>query len=281
MSRLVATVALLAALAIGCSDQLGSTVVECQDPLDRVTNTLILAAQSVPGSTYLPCVELLKPGWDYNDLIAESGRAQFTLDSDRMGFAFLVVTVSEACDAGNALPVESHQPGTDLSVEVYEESSAIPITIIAVAPRHRLYAGKLSTSMRDEVFNGRPVDIVVDESTDLMADRVAAAHREGRDVFIVDDEDVKEFTVSVRRVGEDEVAGLDPEEALEDIGTDADDAVYRASWYYTFEGGCIRYDFDASGIGASTVARDATEALGFLDVEPLRQLGRASGYEGI
>lgn len=281
MPRSVATVVLLATLAVGCSDQLGSTVVECQDPLDRVTNTLILAAQSVPGSDYLPCVELLKPGWDYNDLIAESGRAQFTLDSDRMGPAFLVVTVTETCAIGGALSVASDRLDIDFDVEVLEESSAIPITVIPVAPRHRLYAGKLATTMRDEVFNGRPIDIHVDESNDLMADRVAAAHREGRDVFIVDDDDVKDFTVSVRRVDEDEVAGVDPEDALEDIGEDADAAVYRARWFFNFDGGCIRYEFDAKGIGAGTVAEDATEALGFLDVEPLRQLARDSGYEGI
>lgn len=284
MRRIAVVACLLGVIALGCSDQLGQKVVECQETLDRVTTSLILAAQAVPGSEYLPCVEILKPGWDYNHLIAETGRAQFTLDSDRMGFDFLAVTVSTVpsqCDAGNALPVESGHPGVDLAVEVLEETADIAVTVIPVAPRHRLFAGKLATTMRDEVFEGRPVSIEVDESTELMADRVAAAHEAGRHVFIVDDDDVRDFTVSVRRVGGEEVAGEEPEEALAEIAESVGAPVYRARWFYTFDGACIRYDFDASGIGAQTVAEDATEVLGFLDVEPLRQLGRDAGYGGL
>lgn len=283
MRRTAVVVCLLGMVALGCSDQLGQKVVECEESLDRVTTSLILAAQAVPGSDYLPCVEILEPGWDYNHVIAETGRAQFTLDSDRMGDLFLAVTVSTVpaqCDVGDALPVESGHPGMDLAVEVIEETTEIAITVIPVAPRHRLFAGKLATTMRDDVFDGQTISIEVEESADLMADRVAAAHAAGRHVFIVDDEEVKNSTVRVRRVGGEEIAGEDPGEALADIADSVGDPVYRARWFYTFDGACIRYDFDASGIGAQTVAEDATEVLGFLDVEPLRQLARDAGYGG-
>ena len=56
------------------------------------------------------------------------------------------------------------------------------------------------------------------------------------------------------------------------------DVFYRGTWYFTFEGGCITYEFDAKGRLAETVAEDAEEAIGFYPAYQLRRLGEGEGF---
>lgn len=279
---MMAAVCLVAVLAGSCSSELGRGVLECGPAGGNVSNTLILAAQSVPGSDYLPCVVGLKPGWEYQHLIAETGRMQFTLDSDRMGEAFLVVTLVEACDPGTAEPLPTDPAlGVSRYQEVFETSVEIPVTIVPVADRHRDYAENVAFVFGQEVFDGRQVDTLVDDSTAAIADKISAAHGAGRHVVIIDDADIEEFTVGLRLVGEDERSGVEREEALAEIGSEAGKARYRARWYDVFVGGCVLYEFDAKGSGTETVARDGMRALGLYPMEPLRQLARDVGYGGL
>jgi hypothetical protein len=281
MRRVSVVVALVAVLAASCTSQLGRGVLECASGAGDVTNTLILAAQAVPQSEYLPCVAGLKPGWEYQHLIAETGRAQFTLDSDRMGMAFLVVTLLESCDVGDANQVTGEPaPGVSRYADVFEASVDIPITVITVADRHLDYAENVAFLYSQKIFNGRRVTAILNDSEDAIADKIAAAHEAGRDVVIVDDVDVQNTTVSMRLVGENEQSDVDRDEALAEIGEEADSAKYRARWFDVFTGGCVQYDFDAKGIGAETVAHDGLESLGLYPLEPLRQVARDAGYGG-
>jgi hypothetical protein len=281
MRRVSVVVALVAVLAASCSSQLGRGVLECASGAGDVTNTLILAAQAVPQSEYLPCVAGLKPGWEYQHLIAETGRAQFTLDSDRMGMAFLVVTLLESCDVGDANQVTGEPaPGVSRYADVFEASVDIPITVIPVADRHLDYAENVAFLYSQEIFNGRRVNAILNDSEDAIADKIATAHAGGRDVVIVDDVDVQNSTVSMRLVGEDEQSEVDRDEALAEIGEEADSAKYQARWFDVFAGGCVQYDFDAKGIGAETVAHDGLESLGLYPLEPLREVARDAGYGG-
>ena len=283
MTRTAATVAVLLGLFAGsCSSDLGRDVLECGPGTENVSNTLILAAQSVPGSDYLPCVVGLKPGWEYQHLIAETGRAQFTIDSDRMGSAFLVVTLVQSCDPGEAEPLPSQPaPGVDRYKEVFEASVEIPVTVIPVADRHYDYAENVAFVYGQETFDGRRVVTEVDVSTEPMANRITAAYEEGRHVVIVDDADVQEFTVGLRLIGEDERPGMDRSEALAEIADEAETANYRARWFDVFAGGCVLYDFDAKGPGTETVARDGMRSLSLYPLEPLRQVARDAGYRGL
>ncbi len=87
-------------------------------------------------------------------------------------------------------------------------------------------------------------------------------------------------TVSLRRVGGDEDSGLDFDEALGEIEGDVGDAAYKARWFYTFQGGCIRYDIDVEGEGAESVKSDVARAIGMYPMEELYELARQAGYRG-
>ena len=99
-------------------------------------------------------------------------------------------------------------------------------------------------------------------------------------MIIVDDVEVDTGTVSLRRVGGDEDSGLDFESALAELEEDVDDPVYKARWFYTFEGGCIRYDIDAEGEGAQSVKSDVARAVGVYSMEELYELAREAGFRG-
>ena len=99
-------------------------------------------------------------------------------------------------------------------------------------------------------------------------------------MIIIDDAEVDTETVSLRRVGDDEDSGLDFDAALAEIEDDVDDPVYEARWFYTFEGGCVRYDIDAKGEGAQTVKSDVARAIGLYPMEEIYELARQAGYRG-
>ena len=92
--------------------------------------------------------------------------------------------------------------------------------------------------------------------------------------------DAEEGTVQLRSnfstaTGHD----LDPQQALNLINDAVPEVFYRGSWYFTFEGGCITYNFDAKGTLAETVAEDAESALGFYPALELRQFAEDQGFD--
>ena len=193
---------------------------------------------------------------------------------------FLRVTLLPSCDIGNARPVPSDEPDTTLSVEVLEEKTDFVIVVAPVAARHEKYAAAVATLLTGETVNHRSIVAGVDNSVRPLSEKVAAAHLTGRPVIIVDDVDAETATVSLRRVGEEERSGLTYTEALEMIEDDIDDPVYRARWFYEFDGGCIRYDIDAKGLGAQSVRFDIARAIGMYPMAEIYDLAREAGYGG-
>ena len=133
--------------------------------------------------------------------------------------------------------------------------------------------------MSEEV-NGREIVANLDESDQPISEKIASAHSAGNPVVVIDDAEVDTETVSLRRVGDDEDSGLDFDEALEEIEDDVEEPVYEARWFYTFDGGCVRYDIDAKGEGAQSVKTDVARAIGLYPMEELYELARQAGYRG-
>jgi hypothetical protein len=268
-------------LSAGCANQqLGRRIVECDGPSQDLGTSIILTAQAVPGTEYIPCVDALRPGWQFEHVEARSGQAYFTLHSDRMGLDFLRVTLLPSCDIGAATEVRSDERGVALSVEVLEETTDFAVVVIPVADRHHDYAAWVSSRFMSEEVNGRDIVANLDESARPISEKVSSAHAAGVPVIIIDDAEVDTETVSLRRVGDEEESGLDFEEALAEIGDDVDDPAYEARWFYTFEGGCVRYDIDAKGEGAQTVKSDVARAIGLYPMEEIYELARQAGYRG-
>jgi len=279
MWRSLAVFCALAVIAAGCGgQQLGRKIIECGLPTASASTTLILTAQAVPSADFLPCVEALRPGWQFEHVLARNDQAFFTIDSDRMGNDFLRVTLLSSCDVGAAREVESDESGATLSIEVLEERTDFVIVVVPVADRHLAYATSLAALFTGDVIKGRRVVGAVDDSDDPISVKIASAHAAGRPVVVVDDVDVDSASVSLRRVGGDEDSGLSFEGALEEIEDDVDSPLYRARWFYEFPGGCIRYDIDADGEGAQSVAFDVARAIGMYPMEELQQIARDAGY---
>lgn len=281
MRRLVFAACILAVISAGCAEQqLGRRIVECDGPTQALGTSVILTAQAVPGTEYIPCVGALRPGWQFEHVQARSGQAYFTLDSDRMGLEFLRVTLLPSCDIGAATEVRSDERDVTLSVEVLEETAEFTVVVIPVADRHYDYAQWVAARLLSEEINGREIVATIDESDRPMSEKVSTAHATGSPVIIIDDAEADTETLSLRRVGDEEEPGLDFDAALAEISDDVDDPVYKARWFYTFQGGCIRYDIDAEGEGAQSVKTDVARAIGLYPMEELYELARQAGYRG-
>ena len=281
MRRLIFAACVLAVLSVGCSEQqLGRRIVECEGLSQELGTSTILTAQAVPGTAYIPCVEALRPGWKFEHVQARSGEAYFTVDSDRMGMEFLRVTLLPSCDVGAARSVISDEGDVDLSVEVLEENADFAVVVVPVASRHHNYAVSVVAHLMSESVRGRDISATLDESDAPISEKIASAHAAGTPVIIIDDAEVDTETVSLRRVGGDEESGLDFDAALDEIEDDVDGPVYKARWFYTFDGGCIRYDIDAEGEGAQSVKSDVARAIGVYPMEELYELARQAGYRG-
>ncbi len=88
-------------------------------PTCRSTNVLVLAAQSVPTAGMVPCVQLLPAGWTYGPIDVRTGRARFTLDSDRAGVSAVRVTLVERCDTRKATEIPTDELGTRRFEEIH------------------------------------------------------------------------------------------------------------------------------------------------------------------
>ena len=78
----------------------------------RDTTVLVLAAQSVPTASLLPCIQLLPAGWQYGPVDVRSGRSRFSLDSDRAGMKAVEVDLVKRCDTRGATEIPTDEPGT-------------------------------------------------------------------------------------------------------------------------------------------------------------------------
>ena len=72
---------------------------------------MVLAAQSVPSATLLPCISALETGWMFGGMRIFDGTTEFFLDSDRAGIRAVHVRLTESCDVSGATEVPSDEPG--------------------------------------------------------------------------------------------------------------------------------------------------------------------------
>jgi hypothetical protein len=101
--------AALAALT-GCAQPVsfGSELVACAAGDDGTpSNGVVLMAQSVRTSTWVPCLEAMPLGWYFADLEAQNGSARFWLDSDRFGTRAIEVQLTPACSVEGATEIPS------------------------------------------------------------------------------------------------------------------------------------------------------------------------------
>lgn len=269
----------MVALVVGLSacTNLGAELPRCLESGVTLPGSLVLEAQAVPTAHYGPCISTLEPGWEANDLRAETGRAWLWLDSDRMGDRFLTVTLQESCNVGTAPAADSGLEGIDLYLDIASPDTIATLVVVPVAERHLEYTIELVEQMRDaglaargwEAF-GRP-----------FSERVTGVLEAGYVAIIVDDSDVEAGTVAIRdpAAPRDEESGVTFGQITQRFGTAEGAEVYRGQWYYVFEGGCVVYDFDAEGPGAADLENVVEDALDFAPLEQLREIARRDGFD--
>ncbi len=276
-SRILLALALLLVLS-SCSSQLGRDIPECDG---GVTNSVVMQIQSVPRTSFVPCVSALRAGWDFNHVEPRSGLATFTIDSDRIGEPFVTIRTTAGCDVSGAEPATSDERPIELYKDVIEDFD-VRIVVVPEGPTEATLTAAKSVvidsfglRLRD-----RAVDARVDVTESPTRDRIRAAHADGAHVIIISIRDAEEGTVALLLAGDSEEREDGTiRQALDEIEEHVDKPSYRGSWFYVFEGGCTEYRFDAAGAGVETVAADVQRSLGFTDAEAIKQTARDAGYD--
>lgn len=279
MTRRHALVGLALSVVLGACGNLGLGEADCSSPERDISSSNILNVQAVPTAKYTPCLNELRLGWNSVAWFAEDGRAG--IEIRRSGNRFLTATVTEFCDVSQATPAESGYPDIDRYEDVEFRPVDIEITIVPTGERPRLRSRTLVDEFAGVEIDDRPVNFTIDDDIEQsVGSRVDRALVRNRYVWIIDELDAEEGTLELRS-NDPGVAGsgIKPEEALELIEKLVPELFYRGNWYFTFEGGCITYEFDAKGTLAETVAADADDALGFYPAFELRQIARDLGYD--
>jgi hypothetical protein len=275
--RRAATFAAVAMALCGCAN-LGIGEPDCTPSERSISSATIMTVQAVPTAKYTPCLDELRLGWDAVQWFAENGRAGIEIFHSFE--PFLNVAVTASCDVSSADEVESGYPDIQRYEDVASQPPEIRITIVPAGEgpllRSRLHVEALAgTEIED-----RPVVFTIDDRIDQpIRARANLALLEDQYVWIIDELDAEEGTLELRSNDPAVAArGITPEEALDLIGDNAPEVFYRGSWYFTFEGGCITYEFDARGSVAESVAEDADDAIGFYPAAELREEARRGGY---
>lgn len=258
--------------------RLGVGLPACATGTNDPTAATVLALQAVPTADYAPCINSLQLGWDEVEYDMESGLV--TLEIGREFSAFLEVRLTESCDIGDAVEVPSEIEDVQKFEDIIKVDSTIRLTIIPTGERPRIHAFTMAADMEGIRIEGRPVVISVDEKIDFsVRSRVNEALFTDDYVWIVSDLDIEENTLELRRTADGESArGLTAEEALHRMEDMTPEVSYLGQWYLVFSGGCITYDFDASGTVAETIEQDVNEAIGLYPNDELREAGRRAGY---
>lgn len=78
----------------------------------------LIVAQSVPTASMVPCLLRLPDGWTIASVSVDQERTVVRLDSDRAGEGAAVLRLVAACDASDAVPVPTDQPGASRFDEI-------------------------------------------------------------------------------------------------------------------------------------------------------------------
>ena len=286
MIRRLLIVLAIALVATACGNsQLGRQVPACPvDPevITSFSGAIILEMQAVDTAEYVPCLNDLKAGWSYEDLVPDRGKSRFWLNSDRIGSHFLEVTLTPSCDVASATRVAGlHDVDEYRDVELV--GSSVTIVIVPVTGREADYARSIETELEARQINDRNVFVVFDTSDDPLADKVAEAARRDRPIIVVDEQDALARPPTATLQMPDEtgsVRNLDLEDLFDRLEDRLPEPSFVGTWYRVFEGGCITYEFDAEGTGVDRLAEDVEQALGLFPAGEVRRVLRAAGILG-
>jgi len=270
------SIALAGLLLAGCSNELiGRRHPDCD--LTMLSNEIAMQAQAVPTATVGPCIIDLEPGWEYEHQQAESGLARFWLSSDGMGEEFLEVRLQPACDPGNAIRRPSPLPGVEAYLTGSPYIEPVRVTIVPGSPAAVDYAASIGVRLSSENAEGHPFDLALADAFDPPV-AVAEAIRAGRTVITIDEDDAASGTMELIFPDGENEEGMTLSRVIDEIEDWVAEPVYRADWYFVFDGGCIVWDFDAEGEMVATVDDAARRAVGFYDLAGLRQQMTEQGY---
>jgi hypothetical protein len=263
----------------GCSN-LGLGEADCGSVDADISSSNILTIQSVPTAKYTPCVNELPLGWDRAEPFAESGRGGIRIVRDTPPSTFLTSTVTDSCDVSEAVAVESGSVDIDRFEDIELQPVSIGVSIVPSGEEPLSRAQELVDELAEVEIDNRPATYTIDEAVDEpVSTRVEVALSQNDYVLIIDEVDAEDSTVQLRsNISAATGNNLAPEEALDLIGDVVPDVFYRGNWYFTFEGGCITYEFDATGALAETIAEDAEDSLGFYPALELRELAKEQGF---
>ena len=243
---------------------------------------MVLQMQAVDTAEYVPCLNDLSAGWDYEDVRSERGKSRFWLDSDRLGPRFLEVTLTPSCTVGDATErVTDAATGVTEYRRVEVVSSTFTAVVVPVTPRVADYARELETELEARAFNDRRPSVLFDTSDSPLEDKVAAAAQQGRPIIIVDEQDAREGEATLQMPDEDEwTRGLDRDRLFDRIEDLLPKPSYTGEWFFVFDGGCIEYEFDAKGRGVDQLESDVSDALGLFPAGEVRRVMRSIGVLG-
>lgn len=279
--RPAAALATFALILGGCANSsLGTGGIPTCDTAGDLRSVTLLQFQAVPEATWGPCIETLQADWDYRAQVAKQGEARFWLESQDLGFPFLEVTLTPACDPGDAERVPHPVEGVERFIDVRDRAQVPRVVIVPVAARHRQRAREIAAAVPG--LGGLEGSVVpeVDDGDDLPSLRIEAALARGHAVIVIDDREVADGTVEMILPGGEARIGTSVTSALEHALDARPEPVYVATWYERFEGGCITYRFNAHGERAASVAREVDRALGLFPLATVRAvLADELGYD--
>jgi hypothetical protein len=265
------------ALALAACGRLGVGDQRCEENAREPSPANVLAAQAVPTARYTPCFKSLEVGWDQVEFAAESGSAGIAVAHGTE--TFLTAIVTPGCDVSGARRIMSGYADIEKYVDIEQVHSDISVAVLPVATHQLAYAFNLAQRWNETQLGGRRVLLRVDpDISSPIATRMERALTEHKYLWVIDELDMAEGTLELRSGELGTIAQITAEDALDVIEDDVATETYRGKWYFTFEGGCITYTFDAEGPMARTVAADAIANLGFYPAYQLRSAtDRASG----
>lgn len=275
--RSVLVLVVAAVVAASCSN-LGLGQPACISRGGDVSTSTVMTVQAVPSARYTPCLNEIRLGWDGINWSAEKGRAGF--DLLRRDRVFLSAEVTPSCEPAG-VAVESGYDDIERFEDVEFQPTNIAITIIPSGERPLVRARLLVDELSGVEIDDRPVTFTIDDDMEqTVGSRVDLALLRDEFVWIIDELDAEEDTVELRsNLTSAAGSGLDAYDALDLIEDTVPDVFYRGAWYFTFEGGCITYTFDAKGTLAETVADDADDAIGFFPAYELVEAAKDAGYD--
>ncbi|NND04208.1 MAG: hypothetical protein HKN91_15630, partial [Acidimicrobiia bacterium] len=172
--------------------------------------------------------------------------------------------VTESCEIGEAVRRDSGLPDIERFEDISYVPSLIKVAVVPAGPEQLGYALGLIDQWAGVEIEERPVSFLLDDETTAdIEDRLAADAADTDFVWFIDELDVAEGTVELRVPSGRSFSRITPSDALDVLEDLAPTPSYIGNWYFTFEGGCITYIFNAEKRMADAAPVVAERNLGF------------------